>query len=458
MTGGRRVPTPAASAEPMPPLEPQPTSRTPETPPEDRLVLASGALDADGLVTPAAAVLRGGRLVAMGSPASIGRPEGLPIEHRPGDLLMPPLVNAHAHFDLQQVGEVSMAEGFDAWLAEIRRRRPVDAEAVRASIAAGIEASMAGGVAAVGDIAGAFGRTAAEAFTDGPLAGTSFIEVFGIGGSRGSGLEAIAELRGEIPSLGRPGSVGLSPHAPYSCAPEVYEAAAATGLPVSTHLAETPEEAAFTRHGRGPFVDLLRRLGNLAATEEPAVSGRHPVEQLGEVEPRRPWLIAHANYLVEPDEPSEAAERRAALLRGLSATVVFCPRAARMLGHPRPGREAHPWRFLRDQGVSVALGTDGRPCLDRGDRLSTLDDLRLLLRDGADPVAGIAMATVGGARGLGLDPDAVRFDTGSGAGLLAVPVGDGDAIRGLAEGDAGPTWLLPLDRAAFGPGPATGRA
>lgn len=436
----------------MPPLEdPSIPPPDPTRAPTDRLVLAAAALDADGLISPAAALIRGGRLEAVGPPATIGRPEGVAIEDRRRSLLLPALVNAHVHLDLWSVGEVSLEAGFDQWLAEIRSRRPVDPADVAASVRGGIAASIAGGVAAVGDIAGAFGTAAAAAFAEGPLGGTAFIEVFGIGRRLDAGLEAVARLRDVASEIGPSGRIGLSPHAPYSCAEEVYAAAAATGLPVTTHLAETPEEAAFTRTGTGPLVDLLRRLGTLGEADEPPVSRAHPIDQLASIEPRRPWLVAHVNYLAEPDEPAGTDERRAAALRSLGATVVYCPRAARALGHPRPGRDAHPWRFLREHGVEVALGTDGRPCLDRGDRLTTLDDIRLLVRDGADPVEAVAMATVGGARGLGLDAGAVRFRDGAGAGLLAMSFEGDDPIRGLVESEADPEWVRPLAAAAFGP-------
>ncbi len=415
------------------------------------MVHAAAALDADGLVAPAAAVIEAGRIIAIGRPESIGEAGDARTERLPEDLLIPVLVNAHVHLDLWSVGEVSIERGFDNWLAEVRVRRPVDQDAIASSVEAGIAASIDGGVGAVGDIAGAFGLTAASVFSQGPLAGTSFIEVFGIGRRRDEGLAAIRRVAEIGPRVGAKGRIGLSPHAPYSCAPEVFAAAAATGLPLATHLAETPEEARFLRNGEGPLVELLRRVGSLGPDDHCPSSGLHPVDQLAMVEPRRPWLAAHVNYLAEPDEPEEILRIRASRLREREITVVYCPRATRFLGHPRPGRPSHPWSFLRAHGVRVALGTDGRPCLDRGDRLSTLDDVRLLVGEGADPATAIAMATVDGAIGLGLDPGAVRFRDGAEAGLLAVRVGTGDPVRGLVASEDRPRWVVPLCSAAFGP-------
>jgi cytosine/adenosine deaminase-related metal-dependent hydrolase len=439
-----------ASTDPMPPLEDRISD--PAADPRDQgrwVIRAAGALDADGLIAPAVAILDQGRVTAVGRPSEIGAVPDARVDDRPGELLLPVLVNAHVHLDLWSVGAVSIDEGFDRWLTEVRDRRPSDDDAIRRSVSDGISASIAGGVGAVGDIAGAFGTAAAAAFEEGPLAGTSFIEVFGIGRRREAGLEAIARLAAFIASRPDRGRLGISPHAPYSCHPDVYAAAAATGLPLATHLAETPEEAVFTRFGDGPFVDLLRRVGSLGPEDAGTADGRHPIDLLAAIRPARPWLAAHVNYPAEPDEPEGTLERRAETLRECGITVVWCPRAARFLGHPREGRETHPWRLLRSRGVRVALGTDGRPCLDRGDRLTTLDDVRAIIADGAEPATAVSMATVDGAEGLGLDPNAVRFRGGAGAGLLGLPIGPGDPVQGLVESEASPNWLVPLRSEAF---------
>ncbi len=434
----------------MSPLEHRTPDLFPAAPDRGRRVIhAAATLDADGLIAPAVMILEDGRVSALGRPSEIGSAGHGPVEDRTAEILLPVLVNAHVHLDLWSVGEVSIQAGFDQWLAEVRDRRPSDEASIRSSIAGGIEASIIGGVGAVGDISGAMGTVAAAAFDEGPLAGTAFIEVFGIGRRRDAGLEAVARMAAFAASRGAGHRIGLSPHAPYSCDPDVFAAAAASGLPLATHLAETPEEAAFTRFGQGPFVDLLRRVGSLGPDDVVPCSKRHPVELLAGIEPKRAWLAAHVNYLAEPDEADDRIERRAQMLRERNVTVVWCPRAARFLGHPRSGRKPHPWRFLRSRGVRVALGTDGRPCLDRGDRLSTLDDVRLVIAEGTPPDEAIAMATVEGAISLGLDQDAVRFRGGAAAGILAVPVGRGDPVRGLVASEAMPEWVVPLRAEAF---------
>ncbi|MAD78308.1 MAG: hypothetical protein CMJ51_02930 [Planctomycetaceae bacterium] len=450
----------------MPSLEP-PIPLSPVSGPDSgrRLLRATAAADADGVIQPAHLLVEGGRLLAVGSPADVGESD-LEITDLGSMVVIPALVNAHVHLDLTEVGPISIESGFESWLDEVRCRRPSDPESTTAAVGAGITASLIGGVVAVGDIAGAFGLDATRALAAGRLGGTSFVEVFGIGQRLSAGTAAVDRIAGDpdLRGLERPGfRVGISPHAPYSCGVEVYERAARTGLPVTTHLAETPEEAAFTRNACGPFVDLLRRVGSLgdgdpreALGVPPGEIGPHPIDLLTRIRPVVPWLVAHLNYPTEPDERDDPEvddvvfQRRATALRDLGASVAFCPRASRFLGHPRPGREGHPWRRLLAAGVPVALGTDGMPCLDTPTRLSPLDDVRLLLRDGAELTTVLGMATTAGAKALGLRADSFRLSRGGAAGLIGLPFDSqtdvssssmlGEAL-GSETGD--PIWITP---------------
>ena len=75
--------------------------------------------------------------------------------------------------------------------------------------------------------------------------------------------------------------------------------------------------------------------------------------------------------------------------------------------------------------MPVALGTDGRPCLPgpglRGARLSVLDDaLCLAAEEDASLEEWLPMATLHGARALGIHPDEVTFAPGRKVGVIAV--------------------------------------
>ena len=93
-----------------------------------------------------------------------------------------------------------------------------------------------------------------------------FAELIGL--KRHRGLEAcesawkwLGSVRPEmqVAACARP---GLSPHAPYSTSGWLYHKAVASRLPLSTHLAEMPEELRLLKHRDGPLRSFLEELGH----------------------------------------------------------------------------------------------------------------------------------------------------------------------------------------------------
>ena len=94
-------------------------------------------------------------------------------------------------------------------------------------------------------------------------------------------------------------------------------------------------------------------------------------------------------------------------------------------------------------GVAVALGTDSLLCLDTPDRITVLDDMRLLYkRDQCDPKMLFAMATIHGAVGLGLSPSLVMLDEGETAGLLSFDGICNNPLIEILESNIAPQWVL----------------
>lgn len=403
-----------------------------------RLDAAAIADVALGVVAPGSLLLsihqNGVSVLAAGEPAALSAP-GLPTPDRtialPDRLLMPALVNAHTHLDLTHIGPVAHdpAAGFVPWVEHIRANRHSDPEQIEASVRRGIELSIAGGTAAVGDIAGApLGRldaTPARVLAASGLAGVSFLEFFGIGKSAAAAIERIDAfardgldaLRAELAGTGV--RVGLQPHATNTVDLGVYRWVAALaerlGLPLATHLAETVEERAFIERADGPQRAMLERFGIWdESVLHHAGRGLHPVAHLEPVLRAARVLCAHVN---------DASDAAVDLLAETQTPVVYCPRASAYFGaeaHFGPHRYDHMLR----SGVTVCLGTDSIVNLDTPDRISVLDEMRLLARrDGAGPGTLMAMSTTMGARALGLDEDDFTFEPGPLAGLLAIPLG-----------------------------------
>lgn len=394
------------------------------------LIHAGAIVDAGSVAAaPGALLLRDGCVMAAGSPESIGDvPEAIFID-RSNAVIVPALANAHAHLDLTHIGPLPYNGDFANWLDRIlAEREAIDESGIDQSVTLGAELARAGGTAYIGDIAGSWSTVPVHALRRSTLKGVSYVEVFGLGIRQQSTAASMRRLATDVIHDEGDVSLGISPHAPYTCGMDVYREAVNLGLPVATHLAESLEELQFARTADGPFADLLRKLG--VWDDSIASIGNHPVTALAETFNTVPAIAAHLNYV---DDDALAALAR------LKLTVAYCPRASAYFGHPHAEHVQHRYNDMIDAGINVALGTDSMVCLDTPERISVLDDMRLLhQRDDADPQRLLAMATVNGAQALGVDPQVLTFATGPIAGVLAVP---GTSLAAALAGNEPPEWV-----------------
>lgn len=369
-------------------------------------------------------------------------------------VLLPGMVNAHTHLDLTHLGPQAHdpGEGFVAWVDRIRAGRASEAGAIRASVARGIELSLRAGVVLVGDIAGAPGGQPRlepfEELADSPVAGVSFVEFFAIGPREAASLARVeAALEGATVARGE-ACLGLQPHAPNTVSLPAYrratELARRHGLPLSTHLAETPEEREFIARGTGPQREMLERLGSWSeAILEHVGRGRSPLDHLAGVLGEAAFLLAHVNDL--GSEPNRAI----GTLARARADVVYCPRASAYFDAPAH-LGPHRYRDMLAAGVNVCLGTDSIVNLPAGvdgpdgPGLGVLDEARLLFaRDRTDPATLLRMMTVNGCLALGWEESACSLAPGARPlGLVAVDV------------DETPGERAPMERAIVSRSPA----
>ncbi|MFI4861534.1 MAG: amidohydrolase family protein [Phycisphaerales bacterium JB063] len=409
-------------------------------------VIQAGAVrDAAGVdARPGVVWVERGQVVASGPPRVVPPPvleQARRIE-LPGALVLPAMVNAHAHLDLTSVGPrpYDPAGGFVGWVQMLRSHLPgeagsggrVQADWLAASARAGAAMSLAAGVQAVGDISGV--AQTAQVRRAAGLAGVTYVEAFGLGAPNDAEGLAEAALGGE----------GLQPHAPYSAGPALYAAAAASGRPVATHLAETLDELAFVASLSGAKMDFVRSIGRWQERFASGYGrGASPVQwmrpHLERAAPAGGWLLAHCNYVEDDD---------IALLADTNASVAYCPVASAYFGHPHGGQPAHRYRDMLAAGVNVCLGTDSIVCADPDDPqpLGLLGAMRALYRrDGTDPATLLAMATVHGARALRMPATTATLRPGAPARFALIdidPNQDDDVLRQAMRGDA---RIEPLD-------------
>jgi 5-methylthioadenosine/S-adenosylhomocysteine deaminase len=189
-----------------------------------------------------------------------------------------------------------------------------------------------------------------------------------------------------------------------SCSAELMEAVAARartrGVRVHTHASEQQEE-----------LEVVR-----------AEIGRGDLEYFAEIGLTGPWLVlAHCVWLTEPglDEVARSGTH-----------VTHCPASNLKLGSGLA-----PVRAMLDRGINVALGSDGAACSNRIDGWHQLwlSALVASARDGAGALharEAFEIATLGGARALGLADQIGSIVVGKRADLLVV-----DARPHLPNGD-----------------------
>ena len=363
-----------------------------------------------------AVLILGGRIRFAGAWADL-RPQATePVTDLGEVVLLPGLINAHCHLDYTHLaGQLAPPVSFPDWIKAILAAKATwgFSEYARSWLD-GARQLLASGTTTVANI-----ESVPELLDVcpplTPLRVWSLLELTGVRSQRPPAeivMEAERLLLG-IPK-GR-GGVGLSPHSPYSTSPELLRIAAETarqhGWPLSTHVAESQAEFDMFMYRRGAMFEWLE---HQRSTDD---CGRgSPVQHLDRCGLLGPSQIAaHVNYLWHDD---------ARLLARRGTSVVHCPQSHAYFRHhcfPRPE--------LSQAGVNICLGTDSlastrlRPGLPP--TLSLFDEMRSLAN--ADPMVTphglLEMATVNGARALGLGGRLGQLTPGAKADLITVPFG-----------------------------------
>jgi cytosine/adenosine deaminase-related metal-dependent hydrolase len=322
-------------------------------------------------------------------------------------VLTPGLVNAHAHLQYTDFGDLALSGlAFPEWIRALTARRSSFSEVMwQESARRGVHHMLRSGTTAAADVVTdpcvlvPVGRSG--------LRGISYVEVIADDAMWADGRREnlLATLLGA--SGGR--QLGVSPHTPYTVGTAVFEECVALarerGLRVHPHLAETAHEAEFIRHGTGRFAELNRGFG-MALELLDVGSGGGPAAYLDGFAGLGPDVhVAHGVHLA-------AADR--VLLRERGTAVALCVRSNAILAAGEP-----PIANYLAEGSPIALGTDSlasSPSLDMWEEAAAARELavrqgyagedldRRLVEavtvDGAATMGGLAGAGTLGAGGL----------------------------------------------------------
>lgn len=340
-------------------------------------------------------------------------PADASVERFAGCAIVPGFVNVHTHLELTLLRGFLEGLRFHEWIRVLTKTKyALDREDLLVSARLGALECLVSGVTTVGEVMDI--GTGWDAMGEFGLRGLAWQEVFGpspdaAGDALTSLEEKLAARSAEATGLRR---LGVSPHAPYSVSETLYRAVAARAAreawPIAMHIAESVEEGRFVREGGGVFAEAWRRRGI-----EVPVHGMGPVEYVD-----RLGLLGSRTLAIHAiDVSTEEIARLAATGSG----VAHCPMSNLKLGHG-----IAPLREFLDQGIPVGLGTDS---VASNNAVDMFQEMRLAVYLQAsrlnDPRAvtgaeALRMATLDGARCLGLDADIGSLEPGKCADFVVV--------------------------------------
>jgi cytosine/adenosine deaminase-related metal-dependent hydrolase len=369
-----------------------------------------------------AVLVEDGRIKSVGQLSEVGRENpDAEIRFFPNYALIPGAVNAHAHLGFRRKDK---PEGgtFAVWLGKLIERLPEKeswgAEAARDSAREAVQA----GTTYIAE-SSPYGECLPQLAESG-MAGTVFAEFFPHEiGTPEEAVEFIVGKAGEL-LVGLPERVNasVSVHSPYTVDPESSRLAARRtrelGWKLAIHLSESPEEVEFVRYGKGGLADIFGR-------NEWGGVGTSPVRYASDVELLAPETIAAHLATLDSEEDVD-------ILARTGVAVAHCPRSNAYLGCG-----VSPVPRMVERGIRVGMGTDGlwsSPSMNLFEETLFAVDLH-----GLDGATGLELATLGGARALGIEDETGSIEPGKWADLVLVETaqGDGDSEREVLEAAAG---------------------
>jgi aminodeoxyfutalosine deaminase len=355
-------------------------------------------------------VTDGPRIMEIGAARDILRRHRGPVVDIGEVVVMPGLINAHCHLDYSLMrGAILYVRSFSQWVGRINslKRSLTDQDYVRA-IQLGFEELRRNGVTTVFDIVAT--PQILPLLPPPPIRTWSFLELIDVRPRPWIEETAFGSWLFFSENRERLGGFGLSPHAPYTASAKMYELALECSrvlhLPITTHVAESPEEYEMFADSRGQLYDLLRKLGRPMSDCGSTSPLRHLIEN-GLI--NHDCILAHMN---------ELDDRDLGLLDGpqwRNLQIVHCPKSHRFLHHKR-----FPLEELMERGLNICLGTDS---LASNDSLDLFSEMRIAKKIYPTLSARdlLEMVTIRPARALKLERSLGKIAPGHMADAIAIP-------------------------------------
>jgi 5-methylthioadenosine/S-adenosylhomocysteine deaminase len=358
-----------------------------------------------------ALLVENGRIGAVGRLSEVGRDNpGVEVRYFPRRTIIPGAVNVHAHLGFRR-GDAPRGGSFAGWVMELVSRLPEKEawtpEAARDSAREALES----GTTFITD-SSPFGECLPQLAESG-LAGIVFAEFFPF--MFDTSEEAVGATEERVFALREEGlpprvEVEMSVHAPYTVDPESSRLAATRVRErrerLSLHLSESPEEVRFVREGTGGGLENI--FGVRAEWGGVGVSPVRYAEGVGLL-----WPGTIAAHLA-----TGVSEEDVEILARSGVAAAHCPRSNEYLGCG-----VSPVPEMLGRGIRVGMGTDG---LWSSPSMNLFEETLFATKlHGLDGETGLMLATLSGARALGVEGETGSLKRGKYADFAMVEAASG---------------------------------
>jgi cytosine/adenosine deaminase-related metal-dependent hydrolase len=325
-------------------------------------------------------------------------------------VLMPGLINTHTHLELPPLLSQIKSRTFSGWiLGLIRAKKLLDDKDYSSSARENIKSLIRNGTTTAGEIC-SHDISPALLKASG-LRAVVFREIINMGPD-GNGRKSTT-FKFPTPYERHSGLLtkGLSPHSPYTVSEAVLRSIKRVSLErnirLAMHIAESKDEIKLMQRNQSG----LEKLYEFAGWDlDWAPRGATAFEYLRRIGFLPSGLLAvHAVQVTDED---------IALIKKSKISVAHCPRSNEKI---RVG--TMPLKKFLDAGIHVGLGTDSLASVPN---LNMWDEMRyahkIHKKDGVTAEDIFKLATIGGAKALGLDKEIGTLEPGKKADLIAVPL------------------------------------
>lgn len=354
-----------------------------------------------------AVVISNGSVLIAGPAKKIIRMyPGHRVLHLENTILMPGLINLHTHLELPPLLDIIRAKTFPDWVLNlIRMKKGLTAGDYDLATRQNIKMLMRTGTTTAAEIcthnispvilkqSGLRAIIYQEVISMNPLSPSPPLEFFG------------------NCTPGKLIHCGLSPHTPYTVSEAVLRAinlfSRKNDIRLAMHVAESKDEILLLKQKKNGLEKIYQSAKWDLAWAPKGTSSFEYLDRIGVLSSN--LLAVHAVQITDTD---------ITLIKKSKMSVAHCPRSNKETGVGRM-----PLKKFLDEEITVGLGTDS---LASSPSLNMWDEMRYALRvhrrDGITAKEIFKLATIGGAKALGLEKEIGSLEAGKRADLIAVPL------------------------------------